>query len=57
MDAAKKKIAPEYIDTNDWKGMVKLFVRIARRAHEFDPANPDLRSRLEKRFAKFESLL
>jgi hypothetical protein len=37
--------------------MVKLFVRIARKGHEFDPTNPVLRSRLEKRFEKFRKLL
>ena len=57
MDTAKKKIAPEYIDAADWKAMVKLFVRIARKGHEFDPTNPLLRKRLEKRFQKFQTHL
>jgi endoglucanase len=57
MDTTRKKIAPEYIDVNDWQGMVKLFVRLARKAHEFDPANPDLRMRLEKRFGVFRGHL
>jgi endoglucanase len=57
MDTTKKKIAAEYIDVRDWNGMVKLFVRIARKGHEFDPTNPILRTRLEKRFQKFRRYL
>ena len=57
MDTAGKNIAAENIDVADWKGMVRLFVRIARKGHEFDPNNPTLRDRLEKRFEKFKKQL
>ena len=57
MDREKKKIAPEYIDLGDWKGMVKLFIQIARNGHEYDPSNSALRERIEKRFSKVRKLL
>jgi endoglucanase len=57
MDAAKKKIGPEYIDLGDWNSMVKLFVHVAKNAHEFEPGHKALRERVEKRFRKFEHLL
>jgi endoglucanase len=57
MDREKKKIGPEYIDVNDWKNMVKFFVRIANHVHEFDPHFAPLRKRIEKRFSKQERLL
>jgi len=57
MDMARKKIGPEFIDLGDWRGMVKLFVRLARQGHLFDPANLPLRERLEKRFEKLKPLL
>jgi len=57
MDVQAKKIGPEYIDVGDWEGMVKLFVRVARRGHEFDPSNAGLRERLEKRFGRFRKYL
>jgi putative aminopeptidase FrvX len=57
MDRERKKIAPEYIDLRDWENMVKLFVEVARSAHEYRPGLPLLRERLEKRFAQFRKLL
>lgn len=57
MDVGRKKIGPEYIDVGDWRGMVKLFERLARQGHRFEPVNVPLRERLEKRFEKLKSLL
>jgi endoglucanase len=57
MDPDRKKIGPEYIDVNDWRNMVKLFVRVARHGHEFEPGHGALRERLEKRFEKLKGLL
>jgi putative aminopeptidase FrvX len=57
MDREKKKIGPEYVDLNDWKNMVKLFVQIANHLHEFDPKFEPLRRRIEARFKKQKSLL
>lgn len=57
MDRAKKKIGPEYIDVDDWNGMVELFVRVARHGHEFEPGHRALRQRVEKRFDKLKHLL
>jgi endoglucanase len=57
MDIAKKKIAPEFIDVNDWNNMVKLFVHVARGGHEFEPGHKALRERVEKRFEKLNGLL
>jgi putative aminopeptidase FrvX len=57
MDRERKKIGPEYVDLNDWKNMVKLFVRIALHAHEFDPGLGPLKKRMDKRFRSRVKLL
>jgi putative aminopeptidase FrvX len=57
MDKQRKKIGPEYIDVNDWRNMVKLFVQVARSAHQFEPGHKALRQRIEKRFEKLKRLL
>lgn len=57
MDSAKKRIGPEFIDVNDWKSMVKLFVQIARNGHKYEPGHAELKKRLGRRFAKWEPLL
>jgi endoglucanase len=57
MDAAKKKLGPEYIDVSDWRNMVKLFVQVARAGHEYEPGQRALRERVEKRFEKLKHLL
>lgn len=57
MDAATKKIGPEYIDLSDWKNMVNLFLHIARQGHEYEPGHKLLKQRLEKRFSKWQKLL
>ena len=57
MDAEHKKIGAEYIDLNDWRGMVKLFVQLARNGHDFDPRNSALRDCIETRFKKLRPLL
>lgn len=57
MDREKKKIAPEYIDVNDWKNMVKLFSAIARTGHTYTGNHQALRARLEKRFAGVKHFL
>lgn len=57
MDAARKKIVPEYIDLNDWNSMLKLFVHLARTAHEYEPGHTLLKRRVETRFNKLKHLL
>lgn len=57
MDAARKKIGPEYIDLHDWSSMVKLFVHVARTGHQYEPGHKLLKQRLEKRFSKLKRLL
>jgi putative aminopeptidase FrvX len=57
MDAARKRIASEYIDLNDWNCMLKLFVHLARTAHEYEPGHALLKQRVEKRFNKLKHLL
>jgi len=57
MDIAAKRIAAEYIDVNDWQAMVQLFEQLAARGHAFEGGHQELKSRLEKRFAKLEKLL
>jgi endoglucanase len=57
MDRERKTIAPEYIDLADWENMVKLFVRVAKHGHEFEPGHGALKQRVEKRFNKLKHLL
>ena len=57
MDVKRGKIGPEYIDKSDWQNMVKLFVRLAERGHEFVPGHGALRARILKRFNKLQSFL
>lgn len=56
-DREAGKIGPEYIDVGDWQNMVKLFVAIARRGHEYREGHHALRARIEKRFKKLQKLL
>lgn len=57
MDRDKKKIGPEFIDINDWKNMVKLFLALARNGHDYQPGLKPLRQRIEKRFDALKHLL
>ncbi len=57
MDRAKGKIGPEFIDLGDWESMVKLFVRVAREGHTWEPGMKPLKERVEKRFRQLEKLL
>jgi endoglucanase len=57
MDVKRKRIGPEYIDVADWKNMVKLFVRLAQKGHEFEPGNVDLKKRILKRYLRLERFL
>ena len=57
MDRARKKIGPEFIDLEDWKNMARLFVHLARTAHEYEPGHQLLKRRVEKRFEKLGKLL
>jgi len=57
MDRERKRIGPEYIDLNDWRNMVKLFVQVARNGHTFEPGHKPLKQRIEKRFAKLRRFL
>jgi putative aminopeptidase FrvX len=54
MDRERKRIAPEYIDVNDWQNMVKLFVAIARSGHAYEPGHEMLKGKLEKRFERLK---
>ena len=57
MDKERERIAPEYIDLGDWENMVKLFVRLAREGHTYEPGFSSLKERIEKRFERLEHLL
>jgi putative aminopeptidase FrvX len=57
MDKSTGKIQPEYIDVNDWKNMVKLFVHIAKHGHEFKPGHGELRAKILTRFKKLQKFL
>jgi putative aminopeptidase FrvX len=57
MDIKRNQIAAEFIDVSDWKNMVKLFVRLAKSGHEFEPGHSILRKRVLKRFDRLKHLL
>lgn len=57
MDRTKGRIGPEYIDLGDWESMVRLFVRVAREGHTWEPGMKPLKERVEKRFRQLEKLL
>jgi endoglucanase len=57
MNREKKRIGPEYIDLSDWRNMVRLFVEIAKKGHEYDGGHRQLRERLVKRYDKLKHLL
>jgi endoglucanase len=57
MDKRKQRIAPEYVDLNDWTNMTKLFTHLARHAHEYHPGHKLLKQRLEQRFDRLKHLL
>ncbi len=57
MDRETKRIAPEYIDANDWNDMVRLFIHIARNAHTWQSGHKPLKERLERRFEEMRRRL
>jgi putative aminopeptidase FrvX len=57
MDRQCKQIAPEYINLSDWQNMTRLFVHLARTAHQYQPGHRQLKDRLEQRFVRWRSLL
>jgi hypothetical protein len=57
MDAQRGKIAPEYIDLNDWSAMVDWFEAMVLDRAGFGGEDERLRKRLDRRFASFEKLL
>lgn len=57
MDAQGKGIAPEFINVDDWKAMVRLFVHIARNGHKYEDGHTALKKRLDKLYADHEHLL
>jgi endoglucanase len=57
MNRATKTLAAEYVDVNDWKNMVKLFVHLARNVHTYERGFGALRKRIESRFEKYAQLL
>jgi putative aminopeptidase FrvX len=57
MDRQRRKMAAEYIDLEDWKNMVKLFLAVARAGHTYTGDNTSLRARIQKRFENLRHLL
>ncbi|MDP9175894.1 MAG: hypothetical protein M3O30_18810 [Planctomycetota bacterium] len=57
MDTKTKRIAPEFINVQDWKNMVKLFVRLARKGHEYKPGHAALKKRILQRYNRIRHLL
>jgi hypothetical protein len=57
MDRTKGRLAAECVNTSDWENMVKLFVAIARKGHEYKPGHALLKERLKERFRQAQSLL
>jgi len=57
MDRTRGRMAAEFIDVEDWKNMVKLFVAVARAGHTYTGDNTALRTRIEKRFEDLRHLL
>jgi endoglucanase len=57
MDRKRGRMAAEYIDLEDWKNMVKLFLAVARAGHTYTGDNTALRKRIEKRFENLRHLL
>ncbi|MFT3789123.1 MAG: hypothetical protein QM770_23595 [Tepidisphaeraceae bacterium] len=57
MNKVRGRIEAENVHLGDWQNMVKLFLGLARRIHEFDGSHAALRDRLTKRFKSFEQLL
>ena len=51
---AQKTMGPEYVDLVDWISMVKLFIELADKAHEYERGMAALKSRLEKRYLAWE---
>ncbi len=57
MDREKGRVAEEFIDVNDWRSMVRLFVRCARNADQIDGGFDALKQRLTARFEEHRPLL
>jgi putative aminopeptidase FrvX len=57
MDRDKQRIAAEAIDLRDWSNMVALFTRLGQTHGEFDPTQPDLKTKLAERFDKWQGHL
>ena len=57
MDREAGRLAAEFIDVNDWRSMVRLFVRCARHADRIDGGFDELKQRLTARFEEHRPLL
>jgi endoglucanase len=57
MNKKTGRIGPEYVDVDDWTNMAKLFVHVARNAHEYEPGHKLLKRRVEARFDRLKHLL
>jgi endoglucanase len=57
MDRQKRKLGPEYINVDDWRNMVKLFVAVARNGHEYREGHGALKEKIEGRFERMKKLL
>ena len=56
MDPKRGKLAPEFIDLHDWHNMTRLFVHLARNAHDYVPGHAALRQRLAGLFERAHPL-
>lgn len=57
MNAATGKIAPEYIDLRDWRGLVRLLADVCLHHGDFSGDHADLREQLDARYKKWSTFL
>ncbi len=57
VDAERRKLAPEYVDLDDFANVVKWFVAIARSPHAYSNRDTVLDEQLSKLEARYKSLL
>jgi len=57
MDRKRRRVGPEYVDVNDYLGMVQLFVAIVCQGHTYRPGHRELKSSFARLFAEKKHLL
>jgi endoglucanase len=57
MDRKRRRVGPEYVDVDDYLGMVRFFVAIADQGHTYRPGHHELKAHLARRFADKKHLL